>query len=71
MIDKADWEPLVADILQSNVRGDLLYLSKLASCATAVALRRILMAAVHEVCFTCRFYPPDLVFDLAIDRVAD
>lgn len=49
IVDKADWEPLVADLLQANVRGGLLHLARLASCATAVALRRILKAAINEV----------------------
>eukprot|EP01071_Lankesteria_metandrocarpae_P008827 Lankesteria_metandrocarpae@DN5063_c0_g1_i1.p1 len=49
VIDKADWEPLVADLLQANVRGGLVHLSRLASCATAVAIRRILRAALVEV----------------------
>lgn len=49
IIDKADWEPLIADLLQANVRGGLLHLGRLASCATAVALRRILKAGIHEV----------------------
>lgn len=49
MIDKADWEPLVADLLQANVKGGLLQLSRLAACAAASALRRILKAANAEV----------------------
>eukprot|EP00917_Polyrhabdina_sp_WS-2016_P012682 GHVP01027851.1.p1 GENE.GHVP01027851.1~~GHVP01027851.1.p1 ORF type:complete len:890 (+),score=168.03 GHVP01027851.1:930-3599(+) len=48
VIDKADWEPLVADLLQANVRGGLLPLSKLASCATASAMSRIFKAALRE-----------------------
>lgn len=50
VVDKADWEPVVADLLQVNIRGGILYLTRLASCATAVALRRILRAAIHETC---------------------
>ncbi|CEL99293.1 unnamed protein product [Vitrella brassicaformis CCMP3155] len=49
VVDKADWEPLVADLLQANVRGGMLHLARLSACATAVALRRILRASVHEV----------------------
>lgn len=49
VVDKADWEPLVADLLQANVRGGLLHLARLAACATAAALRRVLKAAVFEV----------------------
>uniref|UniRef100_A0A0G4HF37 Dynamin N-terminal domain-containing protein n=1 Tax=Chromera velia CCMP2878 TaxID=1169474 RepID=A0A0G4HF37_9ALVE len=49
VVDKADWEPLVADLLQVNVRGGMLFLARLSACATAVALRRILRASVHEV----------------------
>ncbi|KAH0479248.1 MAG: hypothetical protein KVP17_000372 [Porospora cf. gigantea B] len=49
VVDKADWEPLVADLLQANVRGGLLHLSRLAACATSVALRRILRAGLAEV----------------------
>jgi len=49
VIDKADWEPLVADLLQANVRGGLLHLARLAACATACALRRILRAGVAEL----------------------
>eukprot|EP00915_Cephaloidophora_sp_WS-2016_P007740 GHVH01010657.1.p1 GENE.GHVH01010657.1~~GHVH01010657.1.p1 ORF type:complete len:1112 (+),score=193.40 GHVH01010657.1:194-3529(+) len=49
VIDKADWEPLVADLLQANVRGGLLCLSRLASCAAGVALRRIVRASLAEV----------------------
>ncbi|PHJ24853.1 arginyl-trna synthetase [Cystoisospora suis] len=49
VIDKADWEPLVADLLQANVKAGLLQLSRLAACAAASALRRILKAANAEV----------------------
>ncbi|PFH35717.1 arginyl-tRNA synthetase [Besnoitia besnoiti] len=49
VIDKADWEPLVADLLQANVRGGMLQVSRLAACAAASALRRILRAASAEV----------------------
>eukprot|EP01053_Blabericola_migrator_P000899 Blabericola_migrator_1__898@NODE_1220_length_5067_cov_124_045200_g299_i1_p1_GENE_NODE_1220_length_5067_cov_124_045200_g299_i1NODE_1220_length_5067_cov_124_045200_g299_i1_p1_ORF_typecomplete_len1161_score249_11Dynamin_N/PF00350_23/1_3e16Dynamin_N/PF00350_23/7_3e03Dynamin_N/PF00350_23/1_1e04MMR_HSR1/PF01926_23/6e05MSA2c/PF12238_8/0_0066AIG1/PF04548_16/0_036FeoB_N/PF02421_18/1_1e02FeoB_N/PF02421_18/0_46AAA_15/PF13175_6/1_9AAA_15/PF13175_6/2_8e02TniB/PF05621_11/0_26TniB/PF05621_11/7_5e03GTP_EFTU/PF0 len=49
VVDKADWEPVVADLLQINIRGDLLPLVRLAACATSVALRRILLAAFHEL----------------------
>lgn len=49
IIDKADWEPLVADVLQANVRGGLLSLARLASAASGVALRRIMNAANAEV----------------------
>ncbi|KAL8272427.1 hypothetical protein Esti_003717 [Eimeria stiedai] len=49
VIDKADWEPLIADLLQSNVRGGMLHLIRLASCAASCALRRILKAAASEI----------------------
>lgn len=49
VIDKADWEPLVADLLQSNVRGGMLHLVRLAACAGSCALRRILRAAASEI----------------------
>eukprot|EP01054_Gregarina_sp_Poly1_P010574 Gregarina_sp_Poly_1__10573@NODE_785_length_6296_cov_89_903676_g574_i0_p2_GENE_NODE_785_length_6296_cov_89_903676_g574_i0NODE_785_length_6296_cov_89_903676_g574_i0_p2_ORF_typecomplete_len475_score56_56PRR20/PF15708_5/0_14_NODE_785_length_6296_cov_89_903676_g574_i07522176 len=49
VVDKADWEPLVADLLQINVQRGLLQLARLAACATSVALRRILLAGLHEM----------------------
>lgn len=49
VIDKADWEPLVADLLQANVRGGMLHLVRLSACAASCALRRILRAAASEV----------------------
>eukprot|EP00922_Rhytidocystis_sp_ex-Travisia-forbesii_P017932 GHVS01026715.1.p1 GENE.GHVS01026715.1~~GHVS01026715.1.p1 ORF type:complete len:1171 (-),score=194.93 GHVS01026715.1:154-3666(-) len=49
VIDKADWEPLVADLLQANVRGGMLQVARLSACAAAAALRRILRAACAEV----------------------
>ncbi|EPT28439.1 arginyl-tRNA synthetase [Toxoplasma gondii ME49] len=49
VIDKADWEPLVADLLQANVGAGMLQLARLAACAAASALRRILRAASAEV----------------------
>lgn len=49
VVDKGVWESSVADLLQSNVRAGILPSARLASCATAVALRRVLKAAVHEV----------------------
>ncbi|KAL8438775.1 hypothetical protein Efla_004618 [Eimeria flavescens] len=49
VIDKADWEPLIADLLQSNVRGGMLHLIRLAACAASCALRRILKAAASEI----------------------
>lgn len=49
VVDKADWEPLVADLLQANVRGGLLHLARLAACAAAATLRRILKASIFEV----------------------
>lgn len=48
VVDQADWKPLVADLLQSNVKGGLLQLAKLASCASAVALKRVLKASLIE-----------------------
>ena len=48
-MDKADWEPLVADLLQANVRGCMLYLVRLAACASSCALRRVLVAAAAEI----------------------
>ncbi|CDI81029.1 hypothetical protein, conserved, partial [Eimeria acervulina] len=49
VMDKADWEPLVADLLQANVRGCMLYLVRLAACASSCALRRVLVAAAAEI----------------------
>lgn len=49
VMDKADWEPLIADLLQSNVRGGMLHLVRLAACAASCALRRILRAAASEI----------------------
>lgn len=49
VIDKADWEPLIADLLQSNVQGGMLHLIRLAACAASSALRRILKAAASEI----------------------
>ncbi|XP_026193619.1 uncharacterized protein LOC34620765, partial [Cyclospora cayetanensis] len=49
VMDKADWEPLIADLLQSNVRGGMLHLVRLATCASSCALRRILRAAAAEI----------------------
>lgn len=49
VIDKADWEPVVADLLQSNVREGILQLARLAACSTSVALRRILRAGFAEI----------------------
>ncbi|KAK2195702.1 bifunctional Dynamin [Babesia duncani] len=52
VVDRADWEPLVADLVQSNVRGTLLHASRLAACASAAALRRVLRASLAEA-FRC------------------
>ncbi|XP_954126.1 uncharacterized protein TA02920 [Theileria annulata] len=52
VVDRADWEPLVADLVQSNVRGTLLHASRLSACACAAALRRVLRASLEEV-FRC------------------
>lgn len=49
VVDRAQWEPLVADLLQSNVRDGLLMLARLAACAGSVALKRILMASLATV----------------------
>ncbi|KAF8822727.1 arginyl-tRna synthetase [Cardiosporidium cionae] len=49
VIDKSEWEPLVADLLQANIRDGILHLTKLVCCAAAVALRRVLKAAVAQV----------------------
>ena len=49
VVDKADWEPLVADLLQANIRDGLLQLARLAACGAATALRRVFRAAVDEV----------------------
>eukprot|EP00388_Colpodella_angusta_P014828 GDKJ01036950.1.p1 GENE.GDKJ01036950.1~~GDKJ01036950.1.p1 ORF type:complete len:1171 (-),score=297.26 GDKJ01036950.1:64-3576(-) len=64
VVDKSDWEPAVADMLQMNIKGGFLYLVRLASCATAVALRRILRAAIHETCrmVMCDELPSSLQF---------
>ncbi|CTQ40818.1 hypothetical protein BMR1_03g01095 [Babesia microti strain RI] len=55
VVDKADWEPLIADLLQANVRGTILHTVRLASCAGAAALRRILRASTAEVYRRIRF----------------
>ncbi|BAM39148.1 conserved hypothetical protein [Theileria orientalis strain Shintoku] len=52
VVDRADWEPLVADLVQSNVRGTLLHAARLSACACAAALRRVLRASLSEV-FRC------------------
>ncbi|EKX73696.1 conserved hypothetical protein [Theileria equi strain WA] len=52
VVDRADWEPLVADLVQSNVRGTLLHAARLSACAAAAALRRVLRASLAEV-FRC------------------
>ncbi|GBE60348.1 arginyl-tRNA synthetase, putative [Babesia ovata] len=52
VVDRADWEPLIADLVQSNVRGALLHAARLSACAAAAALRRVLKAALAEV-FRC------------------
>eukprot|EP01055_Gregarina_sp_Pseudo9_P001143 Gregarina_sp_Pseudo_9__1142@NODE_174_length_3830_cov_5_452915_g160_i0_p1_GENE_NODE_174_length_3830_cov_5_452915_g160_i0NODE_174_length_3830_cov_5_452915_g160_i0_p1_ORF_typecomplete_len1164_score275_23Dynamin_N/PF00350_23/5_2e17Dynamin_N/PF00350_23/3_1e03MMR_HSR1/PF01926_23/4_5e05FeoB_N/PF02421_18/1_2e02FeoB_N/PF02421_18/0_29AIG1/PF04548_16/0_77AIG1/PF04548_16/3_1e03DUF749/PF05370_11/0_23V_ATPase_I_N/PF18670_1/3_8e03V_ATPase_I_N/PF18670_1/0_44TniB/PF05621_11/0_28Gag_spuma/PF03276_14/9_8_NODE_174_ len=49
VVDKADWEPLVADLLQMNVKSGILQLARLAACSTSVALRRILKAGLSEI----------------------
>eukprot|EP00922_Rhytidocystis_sp_ex-Travisia-forbesii_P017929 GHVS01026712.1.p1 GENE.GHVS01026712.1~~GHVS01026712.1.p1 ORF type:complete len:1160 (-),score=161.66 GHVS01026712.1:154-3252(-) len=49
VVDKADWEPLVADLLQANVRGGMLQVARLSACSAAAALRRILRASCAEV----------------------
>ncbi|GIX62800.1 arginyl-tRNA synthetase [Babesia caballi] len=52
VVDRADWEPLIADLVQSNVRGALLHAARLSACAAAAALRRVLKASFAEV-FRC------------------
>ncbi|KAK1443393.1 hypothetical protein BgAZ_202690 [Babesia gibsoni] len=52
VVDRADWEPLIADLVQSNVRGALLHAARLSACAAAAALRRVLKAALSEA-FRC------------------
>eukprot|EP00371_Babesia_bovis_P002288 XP_001610935.1 hypothetical protein [Babesia bovis T2Bo] len=52
VVDRADWEPLIADLVQSNVRGALLHAARLSACAAAAALRRVLKASLAEV-FRC------------------
>ncbi|KAK1936193.1 hypothetical protein X943_001954 [Babesia divergens] len=52
VVDRADWEPLIADLVQSNVRGLLLHAARLSACAAAAAIRRVLKAALAEA-FRC------------------
>ncbi|CRH02613.1 conserved Plasmodium protein, unknown function [Plasmodium relictum] len=49
IVDQSDWKPLVVDLLQANISGNILHLTKLASCSTAVALKRVFKAALGEI----------------------
>ncbi|KEG04083.1 hypothetical protein YYE_00985 [Plasmodium vinckei vinckei] len=49
IVDQSDWKPLVVDLLQANISGNILYLTKLASCSAAVALNRVFKAGLGEI----------------------
>ncbi|KJP87219.1 hypothetical protein AK88_03136 [Plasmodium fragile] len=49
IVDQSDWKPLVVDLLQANISGNILHLTKLASCSAAVALNRVFKAGLGEI----------------------
>ncbi|SCP03474.1 conserved Plasmodium protein, unknown function [Plasmodium malariae] len=49
IVDQSDWKPLVVDLLQANISGNILHLTKLASCSAAVALKRVFKAGLGEI----------------------
>ncbi|VWU52233.1 conserved protein, unknown function, partial [Hepatocystis sp. ex Piliocolobus tephrosceles] len=49
IVDQSDWKPLVVDLLQANISGNILYLTKLATCSAAVALNRVFKAGLGEI----------------------
>ncbi|EWC75410.1 hypothetical protein C923_03901 [Plasmodium falciparum UGT5.1] len=49
IVDQSDWKPLIVDLLQANISGNILHLTKLASCSAAVALKRVFKAGLGEI----------------------
>ncbi|OII76931.1 hypothetical protein cand_022740 [Cryptosporidium andersoni] len=78
VIDMTQWQPLVVDILQLNIYKQIIPLINLVSCSSAVALKRVMIAAIHvlkreardDIAMSMLFKSPifGIEFETAIDE---